>query len=485
MVSMDPFIGDAPEDDTVEYKTASKGRVPADIWEAVTGFANAEGGTIYFGINPDNTPAPLSVTEIDSIQRGMVTSVSGYSYKVNLAINHKDGIVSVYVPPAPAAVRPVYSLKRGVPKGAKVRVGSTNVQVDAEWMKRFAIAGQGGAESIIYDDVSVDEVLDRTAVEDYVARINQRRNNVYRSYTTDDVSRKLRITDKNKHASLFGLLAFSKDAYLQDVVSPTLTIVVTQYPGTSKVGDRGDETYLDNREFYGPVRKQFDDSLLFILSKIPVKGKIGSRGIRLDEYTVPEIALREALANTIAHRDYSVFSSRIQVDIYQDRIEFINPGRSLVPIEDLENTPSVTRNPLLMNYLRETGVTEQLARGIRTIKHELRNAGLQEPRFENIGNSFVATLYHSAFIPRVDRDWLSRFAGINLNERQRTALLKLKHEGTALGMNNKQYRDFNGMNRIGDDQMANRDLRKMVNLGIVRKIGGNKTTRYFIEDRYL
>lgn len=474
----------APEDDTVEYKTASKGRLPADIWEAVTAFANAEGGTIYFGVTPDNTTQPLTVAEIDTLQRDIVTSTSSYSYKVNFAINHKHGVVSVYIPPAPAAVRPVYSLKRGVSKGAKVRVGSANVQVDEEWLKRFAIAGQGGAEGMVYD-VDAGEVLDKTAVEDYIARINKRRNNVYRSYTTDEVSRKLKIVDVDKKVSLFGLLAFSRDVYLQDIVSPTVTIVVTQYPGTSKVGDRGDETYLDNREFYGPVRRQFDDALLFILSKIPVKGKIGSKGIRLDEYTVPEVALRETLANTIAHRDYSIFSSRIQIDVYQDRIEFINPGRSLVPIEDLENTPSVTRNPLLMNYLRETGVTEQLARGIRTIKHELRSAGLQEPRFENVGSSFVATLYHSAFIPLVDRDWLSKFATFNLNERQRTALLKLKHDGVAVGMNNKQYRDFNGMNRIGDDQMANRDLRKMVSLGLIYKTGENKATRYFIHEAYL
>lgn len=482
---MDPIVTTIPEDDTVEYKTASKGRIPTDIWEAVTAFANAEGGTIYFGVSPDNTPSPLTVAEIDAIQRDMITSTSSYSYKVNFAINHKDGVVSVYVPPAPAAVRPVYSLKRGVPKGAKVRVGSANIQVDEEWMKRFAIAGQGGAESITYDDVDVDEVLDRTAVEDYVARINKRRNNVYRSYTVDQLSRKLRIVSKDRRVTLFGLLAFSKEAYLQDIVSPTVTIVVTQYPGTSKVGDRGDETYLDNREFYGAVRRQFDDALLFIMSKIPVRGRVGGKGIRTDEYTIPEIVLREALANTIAHRDYSVFSSRIQVDIYQDRIEFINPGRSLVPIEDLENTPSVTRNPLLMNYLRETGVTEQLARGIRTIKHELRSAGLREPKFENIGNSFAAIIYHAAFIPRVDRDWLGQFGHMQLNERQRTALLKLKNDGGTMNMNNKEYRDFNGMHRIGDDQTANRDLRKMVSLGILRKIGEKRATHYQIDDRYL
>lgn len=474
-----------PEDETTEYKTASHGRLPTDLWEAVTAFANAEGGTIYFGISPSGESLKLTAGEIDLIQRDILTSSASYSHKINFEISHRDGVVSVYVPPAPVAIRPIYSLKRGVPRGAKVRVGSANVQVDEEWMKRFAIAARGGAEGMTYDDLDMDEVLDITSVEDYIARINRRRNNVYTRYTTQEVTRKLKIVDKLGNVSLFGLLAFSRDVYLQDIVSPTLTIVVTQYPGATKVGDRGDETYLDNREFYGSVRRQFDESLIFILSKIPLRGTIGGRGIRSDSYSIPEIALREALANTIAHRDYSVVSSRIQIDIYHDRIEFINPGRSLVPIDDLENTPSVTRNPLLMNYLRETGVTEQLARGIRTIKHELRAAGLQEPRFENIGSSFVATIYHSAFIPRIDRDWLGQFSTLPLNERQRTALIKLKNQDPGMGMNNEAYRSFNGLNRIGDDQMANRDLRKLADLGIVYKVGKNRATRYYINDKYL
>lgn len=477
------FESPSSEDNNVEYKTASSGRLPLDLWEPYTGFANAEGGTIYFGIKPDGTKQPLSNIEADLVQQSLITGVNGYSYKLDLDIKHKDGIVSVYVPSAPAQVRPVYSLKRGVKDGARVRVGSSNVKVDEQWMKKFAIAAKGGAELMAYD-VDFDEALDKVEVEDYIQRINKRRSDVYKSYSTEQVSRKLNIINKTGHVTLFGLLAFSKDANLQDIVSPTLTTVVTQYPGTSKVGDKGTETYADNKEFFGPVRKQFEEALPFILSKIPVRGKIQRSGLRSDEPTIPVVAVREALANTYAHRDYSVQSSRIQIEIYSDRIEFINPGPSLVPIEELDVTPSVTRNPFLMNYLREVGATEQLARGIRTIKHELRNAGLQEPKFANIGNSFVATMFHSAFIAPVEREWLNHFAGININERQRTALLHMKNEG-GISINNKQYRAINGMNRIGDDKTANKQLRRLVELGILEKKGEYRLTEYVINEQYL
>jgi ATP-dependent DNA helicase RecG len=483
MAQLSMFSENTPEQGEIEYKTASKGRLPSDIWEAVTAFSNAEGGKVVFGVKPDGTIEPMGAQEIDLLQRNILSDLSAYSYKINPSITVYESTVSVYIPPAPAAVRPVYSLKRGLPKGAKVRVGSANVQVDEEWMRRFAIAAQGGAEQMTFNG-NYREILDLDAVQDYITRLNTRRGGVYANYFFDEVIRKLSIVDANGKVTMFGLLAFSRDAYLQDIVSPTLTVVITQYSGSGKVTGPKNEAYLDNREFYGPVKKQYEEALTFLLSKIPIKGVLEEKsGMRIDQYIIPYNAVREALANTLAHRDYSVHSSRIQVDVYADRIEFINPGRSLVPIPDLETAPSMSRNPLLMNYLREIGATEQLARGIRTIKYELREAGLQEPMFANINSSFVATIYHSAFILQDDRDWLNRFSGYRLNERQRAGLAALKKSKE--GMSNSEYRKANGMNKMGDDKLANKELKRMVDKGILHKSGENRATRYYIVDAFL
>ncbi len=105
-----------------------------------------------------------------------------------------------------------------------------------------------------------------------------------------------------------------------------------------------------------------------------------------------------------------------------------------------------------MNYLREIGATEQLASGIRTIKYELREAGLQEPTFANISSSFVATIFYSAFISQDDKAWMNQFSGYKLNERQRAGLTALKRSKE--GMSNSEYRQVNGMNRMGDDKSS-------------------------------
>lgn len=484
MTQLSIFNEDTPEQTEIEYKTASEGRLPSEIWELFTAFSNADGGKVKFGVDPDGKSIEMTPSEADLLQRNILSECySAYSHKINPSISVTGTAVTAYIPPAPAAVRPVYSLKRGLPKGAKVRVGSANVQVDDEWMRRFAIAAAGGAETMTFDG-DLEDVLDMRAVEDYIDRLNSRRGGVYTPYSVDEVMRKLSILDKSGRLTMFGLLAFSKDASLQDIVSPTLTVVITQYPGSAKVTGTGDEAWLDNREFYGPVRKQYEDALVFLLSKIPIRGVLeGKSGMRTDQYLIPYNAVREALANTLAHRDYSVHSSRIQIDVFTDRIEFINPGRSLVPIEDLENAPSMSRNPLLMNYLREIGATEQLARGIRTIKSELRNAGLLEPTFANVSSSFVATIFHSAFISPEDRIWLNIFKDMRLIERQRSCLVTLRK--SKLGINNGEYRLLNGMNKMGDDKLANKELKRLVDKGICYKTGENKATRYFLHDRFL
>ncbi len=178
------------------------------------------------------------------------------------------------------------------------------------------------------------------------------------------------------------------------------------------------------------------------------------------------------------HRDYTTFSSKIQINIYSDRIEFINPGRSLIPLPQLASAHSQTRNPLLMNYLRDLNITEHRARGIITIKNSLKSAGLTEPAFEHRHDWFVATIYSSAFIQDEDQVWLQQFRRFKLKERQLNALVYCKYNKD--GINNSEYRQLNNMERVGDDLKAKRDLNKLVKLGIFKRKGEKRYTRYLL-----
>ncbi len=235
---------------------------------------------------------------------------------------------------------------------------------------------------------------------------------------------------------------------------------------------------MDDKEFSGNCVTQFEEALKFIISKLPIRSRIDPEGKRREHLAIPRVAIREALANAIVHRDYTTFSSRVQIDIYSDRIELVNPGRSLVPLEEIETAHSETRNPLLMYYLRDLKITEQRGRGIRTIKHSLKSVGLAEPKFEHRADWFVATIFSTAFIKSDDQIWLINFAAHKLKERQLTALVYARHNRA--GITNEIYRDINNMNNVRDDIRATKELARLTKLGLLLKQGENRYRRYII-----
>lgn len=466
--------------ENVENKTISTDELSADLWETITAFSNANGGLISLGIDSSGNRVGVNPAFIDKLQTDMVTLCNGgFNHRLYPDIStDEDNVVNIHIPPVPAQYRPIFSTSRGLPKGAKVRVGTSNVQVDDEWIRRFAISARGGAELMPFKE-DHNKYFDENVIQKYLDVVIMKRGDVYKDLPIEKILTKLRaITDK-KEITMFGLLAFSNATGLQELTAPTVNIAVTHYAGTSKINpDDVAEVSLDDREFSGNVASQFEEALKFIEFKLPVKSRIDTEGKRTSYLAIPTLALREVLANAIVHRDYTTFKGRIQIDVYNDRIEFANPGRSLVPLKLLETAHPETRNPLLMNYMRDLNITEHRGRGIRTIKGSLKASGLEEPTFVHKYDWFVATIFSSAFIKDEDQIWLQQFQDLKLNERQLNALVHVKHNSN--GINNSEYRNLNNMTNVGDDVKAKKELVKLTRFGLLNKVGERRYRRYVL-----
>jgi ATP-dependent DNA helicase RecG len=475
---LSPMASKQFEIENVENKTISRNELSSDLWKTITAFSNSDGGLISLGIDPKGERVGVNPAVIDKLQADTTTLCSsGFNHRLYPGIStDKDNVINIYIPPVPAQYRPIFSTSRGLPRGAKVRVGTSNVQVDDEWIRRFAISARGGAELMPFKK-DYKEYLDISVIQKYLDIVTMIRGNVYENLSIDRILVKLRALTDKKEITLFGLLAFSNATGLQELTAPTVNIAVTHYAGTSKINpDDIAEVSLDDREFSGNVVNQFEESLKFIESKLPVKSRIDEEGKRKSYLAIPNLALREILANAIVHRDYKTFKGRIQVDVYNDRIEFANPGRSLIPLELLETAHPETRNPLLMNYMRDLKITEHRGRGIRTIKSSLKAAGLAEPTFVHRHDWFVATIFSSAFIRDDDQIWLQQFQEFKLNGRQLNALVHVKYNPD--GINNSEYRNLNNMTNVGDDIRAKKELVKLTKFGILNKVGEKRYRRY-------
>ncbi len=140
-----------------------------------------------------------------------------------------------------------------------------------------------------------------------------------------------------------------------------------------------------SREYRGPVWKVIDEMYSDLISMFsPVEVVVGARRVKLPEY--PPRAVREALINAFAHRNYSI-PADVRVFLHPDRLVVRNPG-GLMPGVDLNDPEHVPRNPNLCGLLYDAGYIEKYGYGLRLIREECRKHGLVEVEFRSSANRF-------------------------------------------------------------------------------------------------
>ncbi len=160
-----------------------------------------------------------------------------------------------------------------------------------------------------------------------------------------------------------------------------------------------DETgqMLDFKTIGGDVITLLEKAESFIYDHIPMKAWIEAGKLqRQEKWLYPPDALREALANALAHREYNS-PSKVQVRIFDDRLEIWNPG--LLPpqltVEKLKGKhDSIPRNPLIAKAFFWIKFAEDVGSGTSKIVQWCKEWGLPEPTYEEAGGSFV-TVFHN------------------------------------------------------------------------------------------
>lgn len=465
-----------PEDDRHEFKECVGSKVaklPEDLWQSISAFANSHGGTIYLGVNDVGEAKGLTPQNLDSLQKDLSTLVNNgyFNRKPSLEIKIANGYLEVEVKEAEFYNKPIYSHKVG-PKKIYVRQGSTNVVASEEEMRSLFAGAKGGGEN---QPVEGDPLkyINISKLDEYISRTGLSKIELD---TPNDKLSKIKALRDDK-LTMFGLVAFGCQDTI-DSLANNIYIDFRRFAGTSKV-DPTDPAriYLERHEFHGDVRTQFQEAFSFIKSKLPTESFLNIyNGLREERHIIPEDAIREALANALAHRDYLLQSSCVNIDLYDDRIEFINPGESLVAIDNLENTPSKARNPNLIEYLKAYQITDKSARGIPTILQAARSRGLLSPKFENISGNFKATLYFSSPHSNKDKEWVAAIGlKYGLNDTQQNALVYVKNEGS---ITNRKYCEINRMEHRNDDKKARRELAKLVEKGLLKQAGAGAGTKY-------
>ncbi len=201
----------------------------------------------------------------------------------------------------------------------------------------------------------------------------------------------------------------------------------------------------------------------------------------LDEY--PEEAVREAVVNAIAHRNYEDSSRQILVKLFADRLEILSPGAPMKPLTLAKirkgNCLPCSRNPILGQYLNHLRLMDQRGSGIGRMKEAMLNHGLDMPEYDLTEGYFRVTLKG----PGDDLDCLRLPAGTSagippaieeqLTDRQRDILTRVT---AGEKITSARCMELYSITR----QAVNADFKKLLDLTLIERIGAGRATHYVL-----
>lgn len=187
---------------------------------------------------------------------------------------------------------------------------------------------------------------------------------------------------------------------------PQLGIIATAVQGTEYCEPQPDGSrFSDNKRIEGTIPEMLDGAMNFVRANTRVRTVIDKDGKRTDIPDYPMNAVREVILNALVHRDYSIHTEGmpVQLIVFSDRLEVRNPGGlyGRLSIDMLGNAQPDTRNPVLANALEVMQVTENRYSGIPTIRREMKSANHPEPEFTAIHGEFRVCL-RNAVISHAD-----------------------------------------------------------------------------------
>lgn len=383
---------------TLEIKSAENG-CPKRLYDSLSSLSNQdEGGIIIFGVDESQNYKEVGVYDPQDIQKKINEQCLQMEPVVRplITVVEKDNkfFVSAEIPGADITDRPVFYKGKGRIKGSFTRVGDSD-----EPMTEYEVYSYEAYRKKYQDDVRVVDrasfaSLNQDLLSEYIRLLKKGKPRL--AAIEDNEIYELMSIKRGNEITLSAVMNFSiyPQAYF-----PQLCITAVVVPGTDvgNVGLQG-ERFLDNQRIEGNIQEMLEGAMQFVNRNMRTKTIIDPKtGKREDRTDYPVTAIREAVLNALVHRDYSIHTEGmpIQIIMFDDRIEIRNPGGiyGRIRIDQLGKVQPDTRNPVIASELEVIKITENRYSGIPTIRRAMKEYDLPQPEFLDERGSFIVKLY--------------------------------------------------------------------------------------------
>ena len=357
-----------------------------DLADELVAFANADGGTLLCGVADDGTIHGMSRQQMANLDK-LLVEVGTDSIKPPLRIRgyHREldgkAFVLVKVPRGEAlyerdgkAYIRVIASKRLLSGDERLRLAQDRAQSRYLWFDQQVMSGTGFAT---LSKQLWAPLLSATAAADPRRGLMNLHLLAQDKYGTD-------------RATVAGVLLCAPSP--QDWL-PHAIITATHYRGLDRASGQ-----LDAQEIMGPLSVQITDAVQFVIRNMRVAARKIPAREDIPQYS--KAAVFEAVVNAVVHRDYSMFSRKIRLSMFKDRLEIDSPGQlpNGMTIEGMEKSQS-TRNEAITSVFgripvgriagsdRRKFFMERRGDGVSIIYKETLEATGKRPQYELIDKS--------------------------------------------------------------------------------------------------
>ena len=425
-------------------QTEFKSSFDSKVIETLVAFANTTGGSVLIGISDDRKVTGVTINR-ESVQNWLneIKNKTSQALVPVVEILKYEGKVVVVFTVAEYPIKPV-SMRSKYFK----RIANSNHIMNTDEIANEYLRTINTSWDYYIDPGHAIDTISFDKVRSYMNRIEHQAGNVIVS-DPHKFLEELEITRRNQ-LTFGGFLLFVKDyCIISDVQAGRF---------------KGEITIIDSLSLNTDLFTEVEEIFNFIKKHLMIEYIFTGAPQRTERFDYPVDAIREIVTNMVVHRDYRDSSGSI-IKIFDDRIEFFNPGRLIggITIHDLlsGNYISQCRNKLIARAFKETGLIERYGSGIKRILNICRDYGIIPPVFEEVFNGFKVTLYKE----KID---VAEDVTEDVTEDRVESLLKIIRQTPSITV------DEMAKSMKVTRRTILRDLEKLKQLGKIVRIGSDK-----------
>lgn len=358
-------------------KIEFKENLDKSLAKELVAFANSDGGKIFLGISDKKEIKGIEITNKLKSQIQDIANNCDPSVKIEFEELENVLIINVF-----EGKNKPYKCSEGF----YLRQGPNSQKLTRDEILLFgANVGKIKFDEQINENFKFPEDFEEIKFNDFLKKSNISQVNDIKNILVN-LSVAIQV-GKNIKLNNAGILFFGKNIS-RFIRQNFITCVL--YKGKERVN------IIDRKDFNEDLINNYENSLRFLKQHLRLEYIIKGGGPRQEILEIPEEALKEALLNSLAHRDYFDSGAGIFVEMFDDRIEIYNKGKLLFDKKDLGKI-SLSRNPVIFDLFHRINLIEKVGSGIGRIKKLIKERGLKV-KFET--NEFFRIVFERPSTPQ-------------------------------------------------------------------------------------